>query len=226
MSVALSDSIEREVEIIYFGMSSRSRILILTFLTEGMVLIAALLLARLFDIALFPLAENPFRDILLGTCSASFPLALFVFSLSGKARTIPLLRSVRRTLITEIKVVFSATKLIDLCFISVLAGFAEELLFRGVIQAKVGVVVASIIFGLVHCVSPAYAVVATIMGFYIGIVYHLGQSLLMPVQLHCVYDFGALVHLRYFAREQWNEGTNPLTGLSNYDEGKEADDNR
>ena len=207
-------------------MSSRSRILVLTFVTEGMVLIAALLLARLFDIAMFPLTENPFRDILLGTCSASFPLALFVFSLSGKARTIPLLRSVRRTLITEIKVVFSATKLTDLCFISVLAGFAEELLFRGVIQAEVGVVAASIIFGLVHCVTPAYAVVATIMGFYIGIVYHLGQSLLIAVQLHCVYDFGALVYLRYFVNEHRNEGTNLLTGLSNYDEGKEADDNR
>jgi len=164
-------------------------------------LIVALLLARLLGIALFPLTKNLLYDILLGTCGAVFPLALFVFSISKKAEAIPLLRSVRKTVMTEIRAVFSMTRLIDLCFISLFAGFAEEFLFRGVIQIKLGIVAASIIFGLLHCVTPAYVVLATIIGFYIGILYYLSQSLLIPIQLHFIYDFGALIYLRYFVNE-------------------------
>lgn len=182
-------------------MSSRSKLLTLTFLIEGSVLGVALLVARLCGIALFPLSEDLPRDLLVGTCGALFPLALFVFSLSKKAETIPLLRSVRKIVLTEIKTIFSTTGLIDICFISLFAGFAEELLFRGVIQAKLGILAASIMFGLLHWVNPAYVIVATVIGFYIGILYHLYQSLLMLIQLHFVYDLGALIYLKYFTNE-------------------------
>ncbi|RLB04656.1 MAG: hypothetical protein DRG50_08515 [Deltaproteobacteria bacterium] len=179
-------------------MSSRSRLLVLTFLMEGAVLIAALVLAGLCEIALLPLTENLLHDILIGTYGALFPLALFVLVLSKRAEAIPLLRSARKALITEIKTIFSTAGLIDICLISLFAGFAEELLFRGVIQVKLGIVAASIMFGLLHCITPVYVVVATIIGFYIGILYYLYQSLLIPIQLHFIYDFGALIYLRYF----------------------------
>jgi hypothetical protein len=91
--------------------------------------------------------------------------------------------------------------LIDIAVISWLAGFAEELLFRGVLQAKFGIAIASIVFGLVHCVTPAYIVVATAIGLFIGLVYHASGSLLLVIQLHAVYDFAALVYLKYFGRE-------------------------
>jgi membrane protease YdiL (CAAX protease family) len=193
--------------------SRRLKLLVLTLLIEGMVFIVALLLARLGGIALFPLSDNVLRDILLGTCAASFPLALLIFSLSKKAEAIPLLRSVRKTVRTEVKAVFSMARLIDICFICICAGFAEELLFRGVIQVKGGIIVASVIFGLLHCITPAYIVMATIIGFYIGIIYYLYHSLLLAIQLHFVYDFGALIYLKYFVNEFY--GTNVLKGLSN-----------
>ena len=83
-----------------------------------------------------------------------------------------------------------------------MAGLAEELLFRGVIQAKWGILAASILFGLLHSVTPAYILFAISIGFYIGLLYHVFQSLFIPIQLHCIYDFGALVYLRYFVKEQ------------------------
>lgn len=185
-------------------MELRTKLLIIAFLIEGFVFLLAVLLAWLFDILLLPLSKDLFRDVLMGTFWALFPLALFVFSVSDTAKTVPLLGSVRNTLIAEIKMLFSATRLLDIVVISVLAGFAEELLFRGVIQVKMGIIAASIMFGFLHCVTPAYVVIATIIGFYIGIIYHLYQSLLVPIQLHCIYDFGALVYLKYFIKEQEN----------------------
>jgi len=183
---------------INFASYPRYKLLILTCLVEGIVLMAALIIARYYGLKLVPLTQNVFRDMMIGTFGAMFPLALFMFLLSEKADGIPSLGSLRSIIINDIRAIFSEAKLPDLCIISVFAGLAEELLFRGVIQVKLGIVGASIIFGLLHFITPAYFVIATIMGFYLGILYQYYDSLLIPVQLHFIYDLGALIYLRYF----------------------------
>jgi hypothetical protein len=129
---------------------------------------------------------------------ALIPLILFYLLLSEKVKNIPLVGSLRRTIIHDIKTIFSETKLLDLCFISACAGLAEELLFRGAVQAKFGIIAASIFFGLLHFITPAYCIIATIMGFYLGFLFQYYDSLLIPIQLHFIYDLGALIYLRYF----------------------------
>ncbi len=177
----------------------RYKLLILTCLIEGLVLIVALFLAGIFDIKLLPLTEDLFRDFLLGTLGALFPLVLFVFLLSEKMQNVAFLSSLKKTII-DLRIIFSESKFHDLCFISILAGCAEELLFRGVIQAKLGIVGASIIFGLLHFITPAYCVIATIMGFYLGFLFQYYESLLVPIQVHFLYDLGALIYLRYYVK--------------------------
>lgn len=179
---------------------SRFKLLLLTFLIEGIAMIAALIMAGFYDIEMFPLTGNILRDVITGTSGALFPLVLFIYLLSEKAHNIPLIRSLRSTIIHDIKTIFSETKLVDLFFISLCAGVSEELLFRGVIQVKLGIVGASIIFGLLHCITPAYCVMATIMGFYMGGLFLYYDSLLVPVQVHFVYDLGALIYIRYFIK--------------------------
>jgi len=183
------------------SMTLRSKLLLLALLVEGAAFVLALFLARQWGMALFPLTEHLLRDVLIGTGAAALPFALFCFTLSEKADAIPLLGSVRRIMRGEIKAIFASTTLVDICLISLWAGFAEELLFRGVIQAKWGLVWASILFGVLHFVTPAYALVAFVIGIYIGLVHHFFQSLLIPIQLHAIYDFGALIYLQYFVRE-------------------------
>lgn len=177
---------------------SRYKLLILTALVEGVVLIIALLTAWFFGIKLFPLTQKIFHDIAIGTLGALMPLALFVFLLSEMVNNTPLLGPLKKTIINDIRVIFSDSRLIDLFFISVFAGIAEELLFRGVIQVKSGIIVASIIFGLLHFITPAYFIIATFMGFYLGFLFQYYESLLIPIQVHFVYDLGALLYLRYF----------------------------
>jgi membrane protease YdiL (CAAX protease family) len=183
------------------SMTLRSKLLGLALLVEGGAFIVALILARVWGIALFPLTEHLLRDIMVGTAAAAMPFVLFAFALSERAQAIPILSSARRIIKAHIRPLFASATLIDICLISLGAGVAEELLFRGVIQVKGGIVVASILFGVLHWVTPAYALLATAIGFYIGLVYHFGQSLLIPIQLHCIYDFGALIYLKYVVRE-------------------------
>lgn len=91
----------------------------------------------------------------------------------------------------------------DFAAISLVGGFGEELLFRGVVQALLGHwlgavpgwVLASVLFGLVHCITPAYAVIAALVGAYLGGLWLWCGNLLAPIVAHAVYDFVALAFL-------------------------------
>jgi len=98
---------------------------------------------------------------------------------------------------------FRSASTAELAVISLLAGLGEELLFRGVIQAALadrlgaaaGLVIASAIFGLAHAVSTTYAVLAALIGLYLGWLWLATGNLLVPITAHAVYDFLALVLL-------------------------------
>ena len=181
----------------------RRRLLMLICITESLVLLLALFMSKLFDIELFPVTGNILRELGTGTIEAIFPLAMFALTLTKKVERIPIMGSLKKITINDIKALFSHMQIMDIVVISALAGFAEELLFRGILQVKFGIVLASVIFGILHCLTPAYFIVATIMGFYLGAVYHYHQSILVPIQLHFVYDFCVLVYLRYFVKDNF-----------------------
>lgn len=90
--------------------------------------------------------------------------------------------------------------------LSALAGAGEELLFRGAIQGWVsgvagvvtGVVVSSLLFGLVHWVSFTYFLVTAGLGLVFGSAYALTDSLLLVMVWHGVYDVIALYCLLRF----------------------------
>jgi membrane protease YdiL (CAAX protease family) len=176
----------------------RKKIMVLAVTMEGLALLLAVFLAWYFGISLMPLSENYLRDILIGTAGALVPFVFFLFLMTERAGKVALFGSLRRIVTTGVKEIFSNAKLIDLIVISLIAGISEELLFRGVLQAQYGIVAASIVFGLAHCISAAYVITAAIMGFYIGAFYYFSNSLLVPVQIHFIYDLGALIYLRYF----------------------------
>jgi membrane protease YdiL (CAAX protease family) len=160
----------------------------------------ALLSAAYLDIDFLPLTENMFRDVLLGTAAVFPPLVLFFFLVSKNAAKSVLFKSLRKIVVIDIREIFSHTSFADLLCISFAAGIAEELLFRGVLQDRFGIVTASLLFGMVHFISPLYVFVTVIMGFYIGLFYYLYDSLLIVVLIHFIYDLSALVYLRYGVR--------------------------
>lgn len=97
-----------------------------------------------------------------------------------------------------------------LLVISLSAGIGEELLFRGYCQAVVArwigppwggivaLVVASVLFGVCHWISKAYALLASAMGFVLGGLFWATGSLLAAIVAHSLYDFLALLYLTRF----------------------------
>jgi membrane protease YdiL (CAAX protease family) len=55
--------------------------------------------------------------------------------------------------------------------------------------------VASLIFGACHWITPAYAAVASLIGFYLGWLLLATGNLWTPIVAHAFYDFLALVYL-------------------------------
>ncbi|MGZ5027678.1 MAG: CPBP family intramembrane glutamic endopeptidase [Methylobacter sp.] len=93
----------------------------------------------------------------------------------------------------------------DLLILASIAGLSEEALFRGVIQPwmesswgmAAGLIGSNIIFGLAHAVTPLYAVLAALVGMYLGLSMDYGgdRNLLLPVVIHGLYDFLAFIAL-------------------------------
>ncbi|WP_208588115.1 CPBP family intramembrane glutamic endopeptidase [Gracilibacillus suaedae] len=82
----------------------------------------------------------------------------------------------------------SYTSIILLCFV---IAIVEEFLFRGVIQTNFGILIASILFAVVHIRYLSKAVLfITIIGlsFWIGLVYHWTSNLTVVITLHFLVD--------------------------------------
>ena len=85
--------------------------------------------------------------------------------------------------------------------LAVLAGIGEELLFRGVVQvwlaerAPLWLAPASVLFGVGHWLSASYAILASLIGAYLGILFLLSGNLLGPMLAHAAYDVVALLVL-------------------------------
>ena len=52
----------------------------------------------------------------------------------------------------------------DLVLLAAFAGIGEEVLFRGVLHPVCGLFWSNVLFGLAHCITPTYAVLAGVIG--------------------------------------------------------------
>lgn len=140
------------------------------------------------------------RSVLLGLL-ATLPFFL-LFQLGMRVRSGPL-APIRLFLEYTLRPMLSGQRWWHLLLLSVLAGFSEELFFRGAVQGWLGqhlgelpaLLIASALFGIAHGVNLAYAVVAGLMGVGLGGLW-LGSGSLVTVMItHALYDFLALLWL-------------------------------
>lgn len=93
----------------------------------------------------------------------------------------------------------------DLFILAAIAGISEEVVFRGVMQPwmesawgiTAALIGSNIVFGLVHALTPLYALLAALVGIYLGLSMDYGgeRNLLTPVIIHGLYDFLAFMAL-------------------------------
>lgn len=85
----------------------------------------------------------------------------------------------------------------SLILVSVFSGVGEETFFRGAVQQEFGLVVASLLFGLVH-VGPdrrylVWTIWAVLAGFLFGALYDLTGGLLAPILAHAAHNAATLL---------------------------------
>ncbi len=166
-------------------------------------------LGRLLGI---PLAEGiAFTGAALALgIAATAPLLIWLYwALHSHWSVLVRLRGVMEDTVAPL---FAGCPMWGIAIISILAGVGEEALFRGVLQTYlaghvgVGVVpallVTSSLFGLVHPVTAAYAVMAGLIGLYLGVLAVWHDNLLVPMVVHALYDFVALTYLVHHHRLQ------------------------
>jgi hypothetical protein len=170
-------------------------------LCEGGLLAVAVVLG--WFLARPPLAQIDWtaRAIVYGL-AATLPLVAGLIAITwhpvGPFKT---LEEVSRQLIVPL---FADCAWWQLLAISAMAGIGEEALFRGVVQAGIkqwsgsswwALAAASVLFGLAHLITPTYAVLAGLIGAYLGWLWLATDNLLVPIVTHGAYDFVALVYL-------------------------------
>jgi hypothetical protein len=121
----------------------------------------------------------------------------------------PPLSRLQKEIDEKIRPIFANCKPIDLLIISLSAGVAEELFFRGWLQTFLvdrfgllaGIILTSLLFGLAHYLSKEYALYAFVTGIYLGAVFQWTGNLYLLMVIHALYDFIALLTLKRERRE-------------------------
>lgn len=176
----------------------------------------ALGFAWIFGLPLLDQLTWSIRDTFLGLV-ATLPMYA-AFQVMMRLRIEPLER-IRRILARTMLPMLGSRPLSDLALISIAAGVGEELLFRGVFQGLLahwlgtwqGLAVASFLFGLFHPITPAYVVIAGLLGAYLGTVWVLTGNLLVVILAHAIYDFLALRALTRSLAPDDAEGDSPAS---------------
>ncbi len=180
-------------------MSRHPSLVTLALLFEGGLVLIAIAVGWLLGVP--ALADVRFdTDSVAQGVAATLPMLLL---LSPLARRHHGLERLRDDVTRQILPLFKNASLPQLALLSALAGLGEEALFRGVLQTWLaqhlgdagGLVLASIVFGLAHFINRSYALLATLIGLYLGWLYLTSGNLLLPVIAHGLYDFVALIVL-------------------------------
>jgi len=109
-------------------------------------------------------------------------------------------RAIRTLYRTTLRSLFSGVRVSDVIIISVVAGVGEEFFFRGVLQPEIGLVPASIVFGLLHMGGRgtfSFGCWVAVMGLALGILANVSEGLVAPIVAHTAYDAAAIGYLRW-----------------------------
>jgi membrane protease YdiL (CAAX protease family) len=177
--------------------SGRHSFLRSAILFEGGLVFLALALGWLLGELPVGFVRFGWRPLLWGTLATLPPLIALSWLLHAQnARLAELVRTVEEM----IGPLFAGASSGALLLLAILAGIGEESLFRGVLQSALAgpigpwaaLLVASVLFGLVHFVTATYAVLAGLIGLYLGWLFLRTGNLLVPIVVHALYDFVAL----------------------------------
>jgi len=96
--------------------------------------------------------------------------------------------------------IFKNRNLFHIMIIALFVAFSEEMLFRGIIQTKVGLIFASIIFAIIHyryLFNWFLFVNIVLLSFFIGVIFEWSDNLAVTIVMHFVIDFLLGVYIKF-----------------------------
>lgn len=96
--------------------------------------------------------------------------------------------------------IFRKRNIFHIFIIAAFVSFSEELLFRGIIQTKVGLILASLIFAVIHYryLFNVFLFINIItLSFVIGAIYESTNNLAVTIMMHFIIDFLLGVFIKY-----------------------------
>jgi uncharacterized protein len=96
--------------------------------------------------------------------------------------------------------IFRNRSILHIAWIAALVAISEELLFRGVIQTKVGLILASLIFAIIHYRYLFNWFLFTnivLLSFFIGFMYEWSNNLALTMVMHFTIDFLLGLYIKY-----------------------------
>ncbi len=175
---------------------SPGQVAVLALTTQGLLIGIAWASAEVLDLP--PRWGTPQRDIAIGL-TAAFALAATNYLLLVKAPANWIVDGVRRVYDEMLVPLFARISPVAVVLLGIAAGVGEEWLFRGIVQPLIGVLWASLAFGLAHIGGVrtlAFGVWASGMGLAMGALAIVTGGLTAPMVAHGVYDMLALEYIR------------------------------
>lgn len=191
------------------GEVSHIKLMKMAFVVEGGLAALALVVAYFgfFDWA------QPLNALDAGQWRAGFiwggigTIPLLIYLAAYHLFAFRLFQPMREFVDRQLKPLFRQCSMVEFAVIALLAGFCEELFFRWCLQGGitsvtqsfvVGLLIASVIFGLCHWVNASYGVTTVLIGIYLGGLMVWTGTWLAPAIAHALFDFVALIYIGRF----------------------------
>jgi CAAX protease family protein len=169
------------------------------------LLLVAAVLGALGGRDVFVLGDSAVFGLYVGAATACSTVILGVILY----RLLPVLRVISEELAP---LLVDGARVRDLILVSVMSGVGEEALFRGALQPVLGILVTSLLFGVLH-VGPdrrylVWTVWAIGAGFLFGALYEWTGGILAPMTAHVLHNAATLLLWKWSRRKR----SGPLEG--------------
>lgn len=170
---------------------------------EILAIALAIILGFIFKLSILDLFKFSSKDILIGIVATILLILINLLFIFVLPRYIKLLRPLKEAYEEVCGMVYDLNIFLALP-IAIISGFAEELLFRGVIQQLLGIIIASIIFGICHIGNKKtlpYGIYTIFIGFYLGYLFIYTGNLLAPIIVHTINNAIAIPIMHFYYRK-------------------------
>ena len=181
---------------------NRTSLLIVSMLLEGALLLVAALWMAVSQIPLLEKMQPSLSAVGFGIATGIATITFSMVCLT-LGKNWPFLKDLRKMSEEFLAPLMSKLNPFDILLLSVLSGFCEEVFFRGILQAELGLVGASLIFGVFHDPSlkqKAYVVLASLAGLALGYLYQYTDNLWSAIAAHTFHNAVSMMILRYWIK--------------------------